>query len=525
MHELYRFVLGELRGAWRFRWWALAVAWVVAIAGAQYVLTMPDRYQVQTRLQVDTDSLLRPLLDDLAVSPDITSRVQALTTTLLNRENLRRIARESDLLVQASSELDEERILDGLARGISISNASSGRSSTNIYRIAYTSGSPQTARKVVQTSLDILMERSLGMSMSDSASATQFLERQVAEYEERLRAAEQRLARFKRENVGLLPEQGGGDYYQRLRATEEKLEALQSELRTAENRRDSLQNEIAAMEAGRGTSSAADPRVTMLSEQLQRSRERLDELLLRYTDQHPDVIALRAQIERQEEEYERAQDAPMIADPEDLSSNPVYQELQIRLNETNAAIAELQTQIQDEQTRLDRQMAQVDEITEVETRLADLNRNYSVTRERYQALLSRLNTAELSTEADAAGSQMSFNIIDPPTTPSSPDGPPRPLYLAALLPLGLGIGGALAYLLHQLRPVFQNRGTLAEWTGRPVLGSVSLVMTRTRRHMRLWAVAVFGLGVLSLAAAVGVTILYEDVAMEHIETLMRELPL
>ena len=521
MHELYTYILSELRGTWRFRWYALIVAWLVAIAGAYMILTLPDQYRVESRIQIDTDSVLQPLLADLAIAPNLDQRVQMLTNTVLRRENVERIARESDMLLEARSTEQENRIVENLGGRINISSA---RGRGNLYTISYSGRNPEQARQVVQSVIDILTEEALGATRADSASATRFLEEQIEQYEDRLREAEQRLASFKRENMGLLPEQGGRDYYGRLRAAEDQLESLEANMRQAERRRDSLREELTAIEEGRHVD-VVNPQVTMMEEQIRQSNQRLDELLLRYTESHPDVRALQAQIERQEERLVALREGPAGDEVRDPSDNPVYQELRIRLNDWNAEVAALETQIEDQQRRIRNLVSRVDEITEVETRLADLTRDYEVTRSRHNTLINRLSTAQMSTDADMAGGQIRFRVVDPPVTPSNPSGPNREIYLLALLPLGFGAGGGLAFLIHQLRPVFHSRTLLAEWAGRPVLGSVSLVMTRRQRGVKLVAITIFGLAVLTLVAAVGAVILYEDLVIERLQWLMRRLPL
>ncbi len=522
MHELYTFILGELRGTWRFRWFALIVAWLVAMAGAFVVLTMPDEYRVSARVNVDTESLLGPLLGGLAVAPDMNQRVSMLTNTILNRENLERIAREADLMVRARTPADEERIIENLGRSIRISGG--GRGST-IYRISYASDNPQVAYRVVQTVVELFSEEALGMTRADSASATGFLERQVEEYENRLRSAEQRLAQFKRDNVGLLPEQGGRDFYGRLRATEDEIQRLQNAQRQAERRVGSLREEIAAIESGQRVETSSNPQLIAVQEQLREARSRLDELLLRFTESHPDVRALQAQIERHEERRAELEDAPAVTETADLSANPLYQELRIRLNEWSAEIGAIEEQISDQEDRREQLLAQVDEITDVETRLQDLNRNYDTTRERYQALVARLSTAQLSGEVDASGGQLSLRLIDPPVRPLEPDGPPRDFYLLALIPVAFAVGGGFGFFLPQIRPVFQSRTSLAELTGRPVLGSVSLVMTRNQRRRKVVAFLIFALAAMMLAGAVAAASMYAELGAEYIRLIMRRLPI
>ncbi|MDN3517211.1 hypothetical protein QWY84_06300 [Aquisalimonas lutea] len=524
MHDFFNFILGELRGAWRFRWYALGVAWLVALAGAFVVLTMPDQYRVEARVQVNTESMLQPLLQDLAIEPNLQARLDLMTATLLNRENVERIANENDLLLSARTRGDEVQTIESLRRNISIDQTERER----VYRISYQSKSPETAQGVVQSVMDLLLEEAMNLTMSDAASATDFLEQQVNDYEERLRQAEQRLAEFKRDNVGMLPDQGGRDYYQRLRATEDEIQELETQKRTAERRVNSIQEQLTALRTGqRQPESGSSPRVQALDEQIRESRQQLDNLLLRYTEEHPDVENLQAQIERLEERREElvaesgGEGAP---EPRAVETNPVYQELQIRLNDRQSEVAALESQIEEKEDRREQLIAQVDEITQVETRLTDLTRNYEVVRERYQTLVNRLNTAEMTTEADASGGQMSMRVVDAPITPDNPEGPPRDLYLLALLPVSFGAGGGFAYLLHQIRPVFQGRALLAELTGRPVLGSVSLVLTLRQRKAKLAAITIFGLAALMLVAAGGAGALFADTGAERLQAIMEEMP-
>ncbi|RZU98374.1 XrtA system polysaccharide chain length determinant [Spiribacter vilamensis] len=522
MREFVKYLLGELRGTWRFRWYGLLIAWVVSLAGAASVLTMPDEYRVTARVQLDTQSMLRPLLQDLAVEPNLGIRMRALTATLLRRENVERIATENDLLLTASTPAQEERILERLEQEILIQ----GMRDSPIYQIGYTANGASQAKGVVQSTLDILTEEAMGVTMSDARSATSFLEEQVDDYEQRLRAAEERLAEFRRANVGMLPNQGGGDFYQRLNRTEEEIENLESDLETAERRRRSLREQIVRLESNPSQRIEQSPRFQQLSEDLRTSQQRLDELLLRYTAEHPDVQTLEDRIERQRQRREalETEDPPDRARTDNRDSL-VYQEFQLRLNDLESEIASIRTRLEQRQERRGELLTKVDEITEVEKRLTDLTRNYQSTQQRYQTLISRLQTAQMTTAADRSAGQMSIRLVDPPRTPEEPDGPPRALFMTAVAPVGLGMGGAFAFLLHLVRPVFQSRERLAEISGRPVLGSVSLVLTRRQRQVKTGAIAVFGLATLMLVAAAVGGAIYVDMGVEQFQNLIRRVNL
>ena len=61
---------GHARSLWRRRWYAAGVAWVFCLVGWTYVLTLPDTYQATTRIYVDTESMLRPLMRGIAVEAE-----------------------------------------------------------------------------------------------------------------------------------------------------------------------------------------------------------------------------------------------------------------------------------------------------------------------------------------------------------------------------------------------------------------------------------------------------------------------
>jgi uncharacterized protein involved in exopolysaccharide biosynthesis len=108
MQEIFAQVLLFLRGAWRYRWPALALTWVVAIVGWLVVAMIPDEFESRTQVYVDTESLLKPLLKDIAVQRDIGSQVAMMQAVMLSRPNLEKVARQTDLFLDAPTRLQQE---------------------------------------------------------------------------------------------------------------------------------------------------------------------------------------------------------------------------------------------------------------------------------------------------------------------------------------------------------------------------------------------------------------------------------
>ena len=113
----------------------------------------------------------------------------------------------------------------------------------------------------------------------------------------------------------------------------------------------------------------------------------------------------------------------------------------------------------------------------VETDFKKLNRDYGVVESRHQELLRRWETLQSKKRLDPVTDKVQFNILEPPFAMATPVAPNRPLLLVAVLVFALGAGGAVAFGLNQLKPVFFNRRTLSRVAGLPVLGSISMIMS------------------------------------------------
>ncbi|MDX9740805.1 MAG: GNVR domain-containing protein [Gammaproteobacteria bacterium] len=511
MHDLMNQVVAYARGMWRYRWLALALAWVISIAGWIHAAQLADVYRASARVHIDTDSMLRPLLRGLAVEANISQRIQLMTRTLLSQPNMEKLARMTDVHLRAKTPEALERQTEQMRRRISIS---SEVRQPNLFTISYNDTDPQQAHRVVQALLTIFMETTLGESRQDGDTARRFLDEQIAEYEQRLAEAEARLAAFRRDNVGMLPGDRGG-YYQRLQGVEGQLEATRLQLRETENRRAELarqlERERPSGQASAGASVWDSP--TRVDARIGALQVNLDDLLLRYTENHPDVISLRKTIADLELERERelALRAEAMADF-DLGSgpqsSPVAQQIRMSMSGSDAEIASLKVRVAEFERQRDRLKEMVDTIPKIEAEMQRLDRDYNVNRSQYEELLRRRESAQLSKVAEDQGEQVQFRIIDPARLPRDPDGPDRPALYSASLFAGLGGGLGLAFLLAQLRPVFDNRRILSEVTGFPVLGTVSWVRDSAQQARARIEMAGFGLaGVMLLLCYGGVVML------------------
>jgi polysaccharide chain length determinant protein (PEP-CTERM system associated) len=512
LHDLLLQLLTYAHGMWRYRWYALLVAWTVCVGGWMFVYSLPDEYEAKARVYLDTQSVLRPLLRGLAIESDVDSRVKLMTRALLSRPNLEKVARATDLDLRAKTPVQMDALISGLQRAITIR---SDRRKADLYEIRYTDRDPEMAQKVVQKVVTTLVEETLGSSRTDTAIAQRFLDGQIRDYEARLTEAEQRLADFKKRHVGSMPSEGRG-YYTRLQAAMEQLEQTRAAVRVAENRRGELRKQLQTEEVNLVPMGPSD-----IETRIQDRQKELDALMLKYTDQHPDVLVLRETIAQLKARSD-AETAEAKKDRERARElSPVYQAVKIELSKAEVELASLNTQMTDQQRKVNELRKRVDTIPEVEAELARLNRDYNITKVQYESLVKRRESARLSEQAEQKSDDIKFRIIDPPTLPRKPSAPDRFILLTMVLLGALGAGVGLAFVLNELRPVFLNARVLREITGLPVLGSVSMKLMPKEKLKLRFQLAFFVLISLGLLATYGGALLFEDKGVHLTQTLLR----
>ena len=503
-------VFDHLRGAWRFRWIALAIAWVLSAVAWAGICLIPDHYLAAAKVLVDTRTTLREVTRGISVESNIEAQIQQVREAILGAPQMEQIAAAEGLLKDAHTPAERQAALKKFRERLTLSGSLSN-SSAGLFEVSYKHRDRQTALNVVKRLLNTFVDATVGGKREGSQQAEKFLIDQIAEYETRLNASEERLAKFKKDNVGLMPG-AQGDYFARLQGQTDELQKAQTTLNIALQRRDALQRQLhgeqplLAIPSTDPSKSSGAPAALGgdTASRIRETQQRLDELLLRFTDKHPDVVALRSTLaelqQRQRTEIAAAQGGDAAAAAlTGLSANPVYQNIQLQSNQTDVDIAALRADVADREKKVAAIKGLVNTAPEVEAELSKLNRDYDVTRAEYHSLLERLDRIRLGEDADSTGI-VRFEVIEPPSASTVPVEPNRPLLIAAAFIGSIAVGIAVAALLHLLNPVFNSARQLRAGTGLPVLGIVAMTgLDQYRANMRRRA---FGYSAVAVALVV-----------------------
>ena len=505
MEEILRQALVILRATWQHRRLGMLVAWVVGAIAAGVILRIPDKYEASARIFVDTQSILKPLMSGLAVQPNIEQQVMMLSRTLISRPNVEKLIRMADLDLNLNGKAEREALMERLTKTLTISSV--GRD--NLYTISYRDNDPGKAQRVVQALVSIFVESSLGDKRQDSDSARKFIDEQIRNYEKKLQDAEGRLKEFKLRNMDLYTADGKNST-EHLSELTNMLNSSRLALREAENSRDAMRRQIVGEEPVLlPEAPGADSGVSLpeIDGRIDTQKRNLDNLLQRYTDQHPDVVGARRLIKDLEDQKRQeliARKKFAAANPgSSVSNNPVYQQLKVSLAESEANVASIRARVSEYESRYRRAVDLLKTQPQLEAEYTQLNRDYDIHKKNYEQLVSRRESAELSGDLESAGSVADFRLIDPPRASPNPVAPNRLILLPTGLVLALVAGLLAAFVASQVRPVFFDGKTLRDVTGLPLLGTVSLIPNEARRAKERTSLHRFLLATAGLVIAYG----------------------
>jgi polysaccharide chain length determinant protein (PEP-CTERM system associated) len=484
-----------LQSLWKRRWLAVAVAWLVAVLAAPAVMLAPNRFEAAAQIYVDTQTVLKPLMQGLAYTPDIDQQVRMLARTLISRPNIEKLVGRTDVgLGPGATASERERMVGQLMERIKIVPAGT----SNLYAITYRDKDARVAQRTVEATLDLFVNAGTLSTKRDSEEASQFIDEQIKVYEAKLVEAEGRLKDFKVRNFGSSGV-SSQDFFARMSLLSEEVSKLRLDLAAAEQSREAFRRELAVENPQLPTDGAAAAPPVALSEvdaRLEAQKKLLDELLRRFTDEHPDVVSTRrviAQLEgqRRVEAEARAASAAAGKPKVNAATSPVYQKIRIALAEAEAQVASLRSQLVYKESRLDQIRAAAGKVPQIEADLAQLNRDYDIINKNYQALVSRRESASLGIKLDESSRLADFRVIEPPRVLPTPVFPGR-IHLAAFAVLAaLAAGLAAPLLLDLVLPTYRTTAALEKATGRKVLGSLSMTFTPDhRRQMRTQALGV-----------------------------------
>ena len=491
--------LSILRMVWKHKGLALVVWAAGSILSIIVVRALPSVYRAEAVILVDSQKIPQTFVSP-TVGGDVPDRLALITQTIMTSARLIEIVNAFHLYRSERRRWSESELLGRMRQDISVQFEKSWTGDQmHAFRLSYQGDGANTVAEVTNRLAALYVAENSRAREHQAEDTVAFLRDQLQGAKASLDQQEEKVARFKQQHAGILPEQENsllgtlsslsvelqGRQAELDRAQEKKL-TLAAALSDAESSQAMLMTDV--VKASGGLEAGSRPKSEILKEQLRSLRAR-------YTSRHPDVQELErqlAQAEREEAEQARSVHAAAAAWPERVKGSPGVPEresaavppqlLQARQRvnsirtQLESAGREIQSLEQQQKRLLDaiaECKARINKLPLVEQDMAALKRNYEESANNYNSLLQKRLAAGVATDMERSQSSERFTIIEPARPPEKPEKPKRPLLA------GGGICASLVIaLLACLGLEHRNRTVLGEWElppGTVVLGRVPVI--------------------------------------------------
>ncbi|HET9482457.1 MAG TPA: XrtA system polysaccharide chain length determinant [Xanthomonadales bacterium] len=489
-----------LRNEARVRRVPLAMTFVViALLGLALAALWPRKYESSTTILVLEDNIIQPLMEGRAVPTGVADRARIAREVIFSRKIIDQVLEHGGWLKDDPTPIERERLAIELRRRTTI-----GSPGANLIEISYADRNPVRALEVARKLGDAFIEETLAAKERESREAYEFIAARTDEYHRKLTEAEERLKQFRASNPDARPG-SATDVNTRIAQLRASIEQARSGVAESSVRAGAVASQI----ADERSVTAAQNRENQYRERLGKLQTELDTLRLSYTDEYPDVIRLKRQIEDLEGEIaaSRSGGAELQGAALGYAPSTGSSALRTELTRARGEAAAMRARVSESEALLEAELARANRVADTEAVYAELTRDYEVNRDLYQDLLKRRENARVSMQLDAEHRGLTFRIQEPAALPLQPSGLRFMHLSAAGLAAAIAIPLALLWLVVRFDPRVRSAAQLERAVPVPVLVTVPrYARGPERRRDALRHAVVFGSVALVIAAyaAVGI---------------------
>ena len=497
----------------RHKGWIFGPFLLTLVASVVGVYLWPDKYVSVAVVKIVPQQVPQNMVQS-SISSDLVDRISSMATTVLSRNVLTTIINNFGLYKNEQKRMPMEDVVDNIMKSdvrITPIMAGAGNRAVPAFSVEFSYPDRLLANKVVQDIVSRFIAENLTSRSTATTETTQFLNDQAQQAKKDLEAEEQKLAAFKAQNNGRLPDQVDMNYrqlqvlqtnYQSLTSSKNRAEmdklSLETNLRVEKARKAELTREIP--QAAAAVAPLKSERMLQAERDVQNLEDALALARQKFTEAYPDVQNLKnrlelakqrkVQVQKEEAENKTVAAAPppnrqLQLEVVDIDGN--VQRLESASRARDLEIADLDNQIKQVQTSIGKLEAQISAAPLGEQQYGDLLREREIAKQKYIDLDARLSTAEISKDLESRGQGEKLELLDAASLPQSPTEPKRPMVIGIGGALGLLLGVVIAAAREMKDTSLKNLKDVRAYTQMAILGSVPLLendfVVRRRRRI------------------------------------------
>jgi protein tyrosine kinase modulator len=520
----------------RHKGWIFGPFLFTLVASVVGVYLWPDSYLSQAVVKIVPQQVPENMVQS-AINQQMNDRINSMSQTILSRTTLTTIINNFGLYQRERNSMPIEDLIEEMRKKISILpvsalNAAGGSTGHTVpaFVVQFSYENRYLAQRVVQDLVSRFIDENIRNRSNASFQTTQFLKDQMDQAKKELDDNENKLAQFRMQNNGRLPDQMDSNMRQLMalqaqvtyldtaisRSNQDKLQ-LEANLRIYKDQLSALSKEPTEI----ALSAAAVQKNEKLAEvdrEIQNWETQLSALRQHYKDSYPDVQTVmgRLNIAKQrredllkEEAEKKAADTPAAA-PRLVNQQAVREtrDLDATIRRAQSAIEGKDLEVQEFAKDLKRAndaikayQGRIETVPMGEKQYGELLRDRELSKEKYIELDAKLEKAQIAQEMEGRKQGETLELLDPASLPQNPTEPKRPLIVSLGAGLGLLLGIMIAGAREMKDTSLKNLKDVRAYTQMAILGSVPLLENDfvVRRRKRL---AWLGWTTACLAAAV-----------------------
>ncbi len=457
----------------RRKYVALTVALAVLSLFTWGSFFMTKTYEASSTVLIEKSSIIDPLIKGVGVGGR-SEGISNVRDSIASRNLLEKVMKKTGNVAIMKNPGQFDEYLKNVRKNLQVKASSGAGTGPDLFTLSYRGEEPVMIRDFVNALVKEYIAENVSSRLTDASDAYDFIQTQLLEYKKKLEDSDKAIREFRERNPNMIP-QSESALTGRLESFESARIDADIKLKELVRKRENLQKQLSgekqltvAFVTREGSPQA---RLNALNNQLML-------LASKYTDNYPEVIKIRREIEELRRQMAQVKDSyTENMGSETAALNPIYQQLKEEYAKTDAEIeslrarsAELARQRQEAQGILGRMPKEQEEWTK-------LQRDRNVYQKIYDELLQKLESARVSKDLGENTKYGAFRIVDAAITPALPVKPNRVQMILMGIFLGIAAGIGAAFGLEYFDHSFRDEAAIESALKLPVLSTIPKIMT------------------------------------------------
>jgi len=462
------------------RYWAIILKRkYIALSTALAVLSVftwgsflwPRTYEASSTVFIERSFLIEPAKKGAGLSSGMEERLRTLKDALTSRNLAERAIKKIDLDVKMKNSAQYNSLIEDIIKKLTVTiKGLKDRQTADLFEISYIGSDPKTVRDLVNALVSEYIEENIGYKRAEVNESYEFTQGQLLEYKKKLEESDKAVRTFKERNR-LVDTQRETSVAARMDILEGTKADAEIKMKELLRKRDNLQKQLSGEKEITPAKEGPHARLKDLNNQLM-------VLSAKYTDDYPEVIKVRSEIEELKKQIGQAGNSrAQSSGAESAAMNPVYQQIREQLAETDAEMETLKARIEE----LSRQQKGAEgilaRIPREQEEWARLQRDRTVNQKIYDDLMQKLENASISKDLELTNKTGNFRVVDPAILPYVPVKPNTVVMIALGILLGIASGIGVVIGLDHFAHSFKDEDSIEANFKLPVFSTIQTVIS------------------------------------------------